>query len=86
MIKLFCIPYSGASATVYSRWSKLINKEIEVFPLELAGRGRRLNDKFYNDMDEAAEDLSNTIIDEAKDINYALFGHSMGARLTYEVY
>ncbi len=86
MTKLFCIPYSGASAMVYSKWTKLINKEIKVIPLELAGRGRRFNDKFFNDIDEAAEDLSNTIIREAKDVDYAIFGHSMGARVTYEVY
>ncbi|EPR07697.1 thioesterase II family protein [Ruminiclostridium papyrosolvens] len=86
MTKLFCIPYSGASAMVYSKWTKLINKEIKVIPLELAGRGRRFGDKFYRDIDQAAEDLSNTIINEAKDDDYAIFGHSMGARVTYEVY
>jgi medium-chain acyl-[acyl-carrier-protein] hydrolase len=86
MTKLFCIPYSGASATVYSRWAKCVDRNIQVFPMELAGRGRRFNEKFYKDIDEAAEDLSNTLILEAGDSDYALFGHSMGARVTYEVY
>lgn len=42
-LNLFCLPYSGASAMVYSRWRQPPDW-LEVRPVELPGRGARLGE------------------------------------------
>lgn len=86
-IKLFCIPYSGGSANVYFKWKKYLDDRIELCPVELAGRGSRIKEGFYDNADEAAKDISNFIISSLSgDENYAVLGHSMGSLLAFEAY
>jgi len=59
----------------------------DVVLMELAGRGQRIDEPFYNSIDDAAVDLSNTIAYEiCENDDYYIFGHSMGALLAFEVY
>lgn len=83
-IKLFCISHAGGSAAAYSRWQKYIDPSIEVYPIELAGRGRRFYDKPYDNISEAVEDIYNIIKKDLSD-RYAFFGHSMGSLIAYEL-
>ncbi|UCH96227.1 MAG: thioesterase [Candidatus Aminicenantes bacterium] len=82
-IKLFCFPYAGGSSLVYSNWKDHLDKRILVYPVELAGRGRRIADPFYNSMDEAVEDVLRMIKYDLSDAPYAFFGHSMGTGVAY---
>ncbi|WP_164744546.1 thioesterase II family protein [Paenibacillus xylaniclasticus] len=89
-MKLFCLPYAGASANIYSRWSKYITYpgvDIEIVPVELAGRGRRIGEPFYDGIDAAAQDAAGIIEHELSDYSgpYAIFGHSMGSLIAFEV-
>lgn len=83
-IKLFCIPHAGGSAAVYSKWKNYINPSIDICPIELAGRGKRFKEDFYNNINEAVEDVYNIIKNDLDD-NYAFFGHSMGSLIAYEL-
>lgn len=87
-MKLFLLPYAGGSAMFYSRFNRLLPSTIEVIPIELAGRGIRSNEPFYKNMNEAIEDIYVFITTNISDYDeeYALFGHSMGTLLCYEVY
>ena len=86
-IKLFCIPYSGGSASVYYRWKRLLREEIILCPVELAGRGRRIREPFYETVAEACEDISTLILKELQPSEpYVIYGHSMGALLAFETY
>ena len=79
--KLFCIPHAGASASVYYKWQRFLDNEmIELIPLELKGRGMRLDEPFYEDFEDMLNDLYEMVTNEinAND-KYILFGHSMGA-------
>ena len=40
-LNLLCLPYSGASAMVYSRWRRKLPQWLHLQPLELPGRGAR---------------------------------------------
>ncbi|GFN33212.1 thioesterase II family protein [Paenibacillus xylaniclasticus] len=83
-MKLFCIPYAGASAVIYKSWIPYANT-IEIVPMELPGRGYRYSEPFMNSITELAEDLFVRIAKETEqDEPYALFGHSMGAWIAYE--
>ncbi|PEC24139.1 thioesterase [Bacillus thuringiensis] len=83
-MKLFCLPYAGGSAVVYSKWTKKLEDFIELYPVELAGRGKRFNEPFYDSMEDAVNDIFNQIKDHLNQ-TYAFFGHSMGSLLVYEL-
>lgn len=85
-IRLFCIPYVGASASVFWKWSKTLDKSIELVPIELAGRGKRFNEPFYEDLQGAVDNIFNIIENEINDLPYAIYGHSMGSLLAFELY
>lgn len=83
--KLFCLPYAGGSSMVYSKWKKHVHSSIELKPIELAGRGKRYSDAFYSSFSSAVEDICTTVKDELDDTRYALWGHSMGSLLAFEL-
>ena len=56
-----------------------------MFPVELAGRGKRIYDPLYNSIEEAIEDCYNIIFGELDKGPYAFFGHSMGGIIAYEL-
>jgi len=82
---LFCLPYAGATASVYSRWAKLLPDAIELCPVELAGRGKRFGEPFYENVEAAVEHILEQL-EERLQQPFALFGHSMGSLLAYELY
>jgi surfactin synthase thioesterase subunit len=84
-IILYCFPYAGGSSVIYSKWKQYLNTEIELRPIELAGRGKRFSAPLYEDIQDAVEDVFNTIKDEIQENQYILFGHSMGGLIAYEL-
>lgn len=84
-IKLFCFPYAGGSSIIFHKWKAYLDTHVELIPVELAGRGRRLSEPLYNDVSEAVDDVLKLIKDKIDDAPYFLFGHSLGARISYEV-
>lgn len=84
-IKLFCIPYAGGSANIYKNWKLGLAKNIELCPIELAGRGSRITESHYENLDAAVNDIFNQIVGDISKFDYAIFGHSLGAFLTYEL-
>lgn len=83
-IKLFCFPYAGGSATVYHRWRMFAGSAVELVPVELAGRGRRIREPFYQNLSEAVEDVHSRIASQT-DEPYAFYGHSMGGAIALEL-
>jgi surfactin synthase thioesterase subunit len=83
-VRLFCLPYAGASAVMFYRWREYLSKFVELCPLELAGRGARHEEPFYHSIDEAVDDVLNMIQSKINHLPYAIFGHSLGSLLAYE--
>lgn len=83
-LQLFCLPYSGASAMVYSRWRRALPDWITVVPVELPGRGARLGEPLHTDMQALARQLATEVLPRINGA-YALFGHSLGALLAFEM-
>lgn len=84
-LKLFCIPYAGGYASVYLRWLRYLNDGIELIPVELSGRGKRATEKLYNSFYDAIDDVFEFVLKKHNNEPFALFGHSMGGRIVYEV-
>ncbi len=70
-IRLFCLPYAGGSAMVFSKWKDGLDKSILLQPLELAGRGKRINESNYNTAEEAAVDVLAMIRFQLADLPFA---------------
>lgn len=83
--RLFCFPYAGGSAAVFSNWKRFLHNDIEVVPVELSGRGRRMGEAFYESVDEAVEDIYHRICLSLDSSPYSFFGHSMGTLIVYEL-
>jgi len=84
-IKLFCLPYAGGAAGLYDKWNAKLTNKIECCPIDLAGRGNRFTDKPYASLEAAVEDIYGRIKNDISKFEYAVFGHSMGALLAYEL-
>lgn len=85
-IKVFLIPYAGASAMIYYSWKKLFPENFELCFIELSGRGSRYEIDFYKNVEEAIDEISSIIEKKIGLDNYYIFGHSMGALLAFETY
>lgn len=83
-LTLFCLPYSGASATCYSPWKHKLPTWLSIRPLELPGRGMRMDEPLHTDMAALANLLADEIAVEL-DRPYAIFGHSLGGLLGFEL-
>ena len=84
MLRLFCLPYSGASAMVYSRWRPKLPQWLQLQPVELPGRGARFDEPLHTDMRALAMQLAKELRPNLK-APYAVFGHSLGALLACEI-
>lgn len=83
---LFCLPYAGGSESIYYKWKRCLNYSIELEPIELKGRGKRFNETFYESLEEAVYDIFENIKAKIADDDFAIYGHSMGSLLAYELY
>ncbi|SIT38824.1 Oleoyl-(Acyl-carrier-protein) hydrolase [Paraburkholderia ribeironis] len=83
-MRLFCLPFAGGSAQLYWRWPLALPSLVEVCPVQLPGRTTRLAEAPFTQVHAAAEAIANALSPRL-DRPYALFGHSMGALLAYEV-
>lgn len=85
MYQVFAIPYAGGSAISYAEWKRRSSPPIEFIPIELAGRGERVDELFYRSLQEAVIDIHQRIVDRLGPAPFAIYGHSMGALLAFEV-
>ncbi|MGH8383430.1 thioesterase II family protein [Pseudomonas sp.] len=83
-LNLLCLPYSGASAMVYSRWRRKLPAWLNLRPVELPGRGARMGEPVQTDMQALARQLASEQRLAASQ-PYALLGHSLGALLAFEL-
>ncbi|MGF6705613.1 thioesterase II family protein [Pseudomonas frederiksbergensis] len=84
VLNLLCLPYSGASGMVYSRWRRTLPAWLQVRPVELPGRGARMAEPLHTDLQALARQLAGEQRLTAS-APYALLGHSLGALVAFEL-
>lgn len=86
-VKIYCLPYAGGSAnSIFAKYKKYTwNNKIEIIPFELAGKGMRFEEKFNTSISDIVKEVSNYIMNDSHDEKYAIWGHSMGGLIVYEV-
>ena len=84
---IFIIPHAGGSSAYYSRFKLYHDDYLEFIPIELSGKGKRIGEKEYHSFQELVFDVY-TIISrhmQSKECDIAVWGHSMGGIIAYEV-
>ena len=84
-LRLLCLPYAGGAASVYRSWVTALGPAIDVCPVELPGRGVRLAEPPLAELDALCDLLARAIAALGDDVPLAVFGHSMGARIGFEL-
>jgi medium-chain acyl-[acyl-carrier-protein] hydrolase len=84
-LRLFCFPYAGGGALTFRSWafSEIIPK-IEICPIELPGRGMRMKERPFTQMSSLVQAIAPSLLPYL-DKPFALFGHSMGGLLSFEL-
>lgn len=88
-IQLFCIPYAGGYAEVFTELAGLLESQaaggIQVILLEYAGHGERKREPYYRDFEELTADVVRQIQAQREPgCPYAILGYSMGSIAVYE--
>jgi surfactin synthase thioesterase subunit len=84
-VKLFCLAHAGGSANVYLAWRPHVYGSVELAPVELAGRGRRISEPLRHRFAEVLDDVVAEVTRAGVPGEYALFGHSFGAVVGFEL-
>jgi len=82
--RLFCLPYAGGCASAYSSWKRLILPDIDIIRIHLPGRENRLSEPPFTCLASLVETLVKELI-IWMDRPFAIFGHSLGALLAFEL-
>jgi len=85
---LLCFPYAGAGTAAYQGWAEDLPPEIEVCLVRLPGRESRLSEEPYRRLSALVPVLATALqpyIDASAGRPFALFGHSMGALIVFEL-
>lgn len=83
-MRLFCFPYAGGGAAVYRGWFHTLSSDIELGAVRLPGRETRV----LEPPADCWSDLVRRVADGVApllDLPFALFGHSMGALIAFEL-
>ncbi len=83
-LRLFCFPYAGGGATVFSAWPRSLPPEVEVVAVQPPGREARLSETPYSDMTQLVEAMHRELRPHF-DKPFAFFGHSNGGLMAFEL-
>ncbi len=83
-LRLFCLPHAGGDTWMFQDWQIALPASVEVCPIRLPGRGSRIADPPFTDLQALVEALSHGLVDSL-DRPFAIFGHSMGALIGFEL-
>jgi medium-chain acyl-[acyl-carrier-protein] hydrolase len=83
-IALHCFPYSGGGASTYRNWQADLPVWVRVWAYQLPGREERFNEEPFESFAEVMAHLHEALLPSLCP-PYVLFGHSMGARIAFEL-
>ncbi|HCE70178.1 MAG TPA: putative thioesterase, partial [Ruegeria sp.] len=83
-IRLFCFSYAGGGASTFRPWMQHLAPSIELCAVQLPGRENRLREAPLTRVDPIVDTLKQ-MLPAYFDKPFALFGHSLGAILAFEL-
>ncbi|MGC4807686.1 thioesterase II family protein [Micromonospora sp. DT233] len=82
--QLVCLPHAGGSAPFFHPVAQALSPRVEVLAVQYPGRQDRRHEPMIDNIGELADQVAEAVR-AAVDRPFAIFGHSMGATLSYEV-
>jgi medium-chain acyl-[acyl-carrier-protein] hydrolase len=83
-LRLFCFPYAGGNAMIYRQWQASLPQSVEVCPVQLPGRGKRIQERPFNHFQPLVEAAAHALR-PFFDRPFAFMGHSMGGLISFEL-
>ncbi len=83
-LRLFCFPYAGGGASIFRAWPNNSPLDLEVCPVQLPGRENRLLEPPFSRLSALIDSLTKVLLPYL-DLPFAIFGHSMGALISFEL-
>jgi medium-chain acyl-[acyl-carrier-protein] hydrolase len=82
--RLFCFPPAGAGASAFRTWPEKLPPNTELWAVQLPGREERFTEPPMDRMQTIVNALAEAFLEQS-DRPYALFGHSMGSLIAFEL-
>ncbi|WP_460068183.1 thioesterase II family protein [Streptomyces sp. YKOK-I1] len=83
-LRLICFPHAGGSASAFRDWPELLPPDIELIAVQYPGRQDRYAEPLVGDFPTLVSEAARAVL-PCLDRPVALFGHSLGATVAYEV-
>lgn len=83
-LRLLCVPWAGGGTSGYRDWPAHLPDDVEVAAVQLPGREARFAEPPVSSMEPLVDRLAAGVLDHL-DRPFALFGHSMGALIAFEL-
>jgi medium-chain acyl-[acyl-carrier-protein] hydrolase len=80
--RLFCLPHAGGNSLIFRPWLTAGFGNMEICPVQLPGREKRAREKPFDQFNLLIQALADAL---PLDKPFALFGHSIGALLCFEL-
>ncbi len=88
-VRLLCFPHAGGGTSVWRPWSRTpgLPAWIEVAAIQLPGHGSRVGEPLFTENEQLVEALVEALLPSIAEEGraLALFGHSLGGLLAFEV-
>ncbi|HLN63006.1 MAG TPA: alpha/beta fold hydrolase [Symbiobacteriaceae bacterium] len=83
-VRLFCFPYAGGGAAVFSHWPEVLGRHAAVYALQLPGHWSRMAEQPVRRLFPLVRGIAEEMLAYVAS-PFALFGHSMGALVAFEL-
>lgn len=83
MTDIFLLPFAGGTSLTYGEWE--FSGDIRPVPLDYKGHGFRMKEPLYQTFEEMVNDIADQIADKRENDDIAIFGHSMGGLVAWDV-
>lgn len=84
-LRLLCFPYAGGGTADFRGWSEGLPGWIDVLPVVLPGRESRLSERATDDLPALVDALLPALLPVLRMGPYAVYGHSMGSWIAFEL-
>jgi medium-chain acyl-[acyl-carrier-protein] hydrolase len=83
-MRLFCLPHAGGGASAFRGWADSLPAEVEVCPVQFPGRENRVAEPAFTSLPALVDALAE-VMEGFQTLPFALFGHSNGALVGFEL-